>query len=157
MATPNTYVSLAILILYKGTQINQVVDVADSADLTDGAYSDEQAQIQKALDAANSMIDAYLRTRYSLPLNDSDPHLESIAVDLAWYNLLRYRQSVINEDDENRNRASLRFLQDVSNGKARLDIAPDTDVKDDLEPGRIQVGSNPTNTNRDEPVWVDNF
>src|ERR1017187_456150 len=90
-------------------------------DLTDfentGSVDSDRAQA--ALDFASGLIDSYCGGRYSLPLNPSDQIVDA-CVSIAVYKLYEGRQRVIPEKVKDSRTDAMKFLMDVSGGKASL-------------------------------------
>ncbi|MGO9641312.1 MAG: gp436 family protein [Candidatus Acidiferrales bacterium] len=93
-------------------------------DLTDlentGSIDSDVAEA--ALNAASSIIDSYCGGRYALPLQPSDQVVD-ICLDLAIFKLYVGRQRPIPETVKDAHTVAMKFLIDVSTGKASLDQA----------------------------------
>jgi phage gp36-like protein len=83
--------------------------------------------VGRVLDDATAEIDAYLGTRYTLPLASTPARLEACACDIAYYRLtsMRPRGGSL-EDARNRYDEALRFLRDVAKGIASLGVDLDS-------------------------------
>lgn len=73
--------------------------------------------ITRALVDADAEINGYLATRYTLPLLPVPTGLEKLACDIARYRLYEDR---VTETVAQRYKDAIRFLQEVSSGKASL-------------------------------------
>lgn len=96
--------------------------IADIEQALDGAAqgsSEYDAGVTRALTAASALIDSYAGVQYKLPLAGSE-RLEQLAVDIALYEL-RKRRGVVSEQERTDYEDALRFLKDLSAGKAKLD------------------------------------
>lgn len=104
---------------------------ADGEDLSE--YSvDEQAaalaalaKVNRKLQDASQTINSYLGGRYQLPLSNAPEVLERIAAQLARYFL--YDDSAT-EQVANLYKDSIKFLENVANGKVQLGPADNGDV-----------------------------
>ena len=85
---------------------------------------------------AAATIDSFVASRYTLPLSPAPRVLAGIECDLAWFNLQRGR---VTEDAQKRKDDALRFLRDVSAGKASL--GPDASNALPAEAGGVLVTS----------------
>ena len=96
------------------------LDDAKLLQLTDfaNAGSVDDTRITEALNAASSLVDSYTGGRYVLPLTVSD-QVKDITLDIAIYKLHSGRQIDSDPVKEAYDQA-LRFLKDVSAGKASL-------------------------------------
>lgn len=93
----------------------ELVELTDRANLgvLDGAILDS------VLADADSEINAYLASRYTLPLASVPPVLMKFACDIARYQLYDTRAS---EQVRDRYKAAIAFLKMVSEGKASLGL-----------------------------------
>lgn len=80
--------------------------------------------VQEALDDASEEIDAYISTRYSVPMNPVPALLERLCADIARYRL--YDENPL-EEVENRYKQAVLTLRDISNGRASLK-GPNADI-----------------------------
>lgn len=79
------------------------------------------ANVQAAIDDADSVIDGYLAKRYPLPLASTPPILATYARALARYNLHKNRQSLEANDPIVRDqRDAMKFLMAVASGALSL-------------------------------------
>lgn len=76
--------------------------------------------VQTAIDDATSLINSYLRSRYTLPLASPDSSLKRCCADLAVYNLQQLHRLGDNEDSEKRYARWLKWLQAIASGAALL-------------------------------------
>ena len=94
---------------------------SELAQLTDrdaGTTIDDTV-VNRALADADSLINGYLQTRYTLPLSSVPPVLEGVASDIARYYLFEDRATEIVEA---RYKDRVGWLKDVSTGKASLGL-----------------------------------
>ncbi len=84
---------------------------------------------EEAILYASTVIDGYLRGRYSLPLNTRFPLLRVIAMDLAIYRLYSRRMrnempEVISENYKN----AVNLLKDIQKGVLSLESEPESNI-----------------------------
>lgn len=79
-----------------------------------------EATIEAALESADTEIDSYLASRYTLPLADPQPLLTSIAVDIAIWNLYSLDDSGVPEIRKDRYQAAVKMLERIASGKQTL-------------------------------------
>jgi len=84
---------------------------------------------EEAILYASTVIDGYLRGRYSLPLNTRFPLLRVIAMDLAIYRLYSRRMrnempEVISENYKN----AVNLLKDIQKGVLSLETEPESNI-----------------------------
>lgn len=92
---------------------------------------DDQAAMDDALSSASSIIDAYLGTRYSVPISNPPTVLRDLCVDIAWYRLAHSR---LKQTQEMRLRYedAINLLKLIAAGKAAIGLDTDDDgVSDD--------------------------
>jgi phage gp36-like protein len=87
---------------------------ADSGDLPDAFV------VQEAIAQADAEIDAYLGSRYALPLTPTPPRLKALAVDMAIYHLYS-RRSVVPAVRRDKYEAAVAFLKTVAAGTLGLE------------------------------------
>lgn len=80
-------------------------------------------KLTAAMDMANSQVDGYLSTRYAVPVQSAPAFLIGIACDLA-----RYHAGIgaarLTERDEDRYKAAVKSLENISAGKLGIGITP---------------------------------
>ena len=83
-------------------------------------------RVKKAIADADNEIDAYLRSRYTLPLQNVPSLITKISCDIAIYNLFcrRFRVDIPYRDVYLSRIAELKLIQ---NGQMSLDISSDID------------------------------
>lgn len=96
-------------------------DIRQVAD-RDGDGVNDAAAIAGAIGDAGDTIDAYVGSRYDLPLVSVPPRLVRVACELAFYYLHRFSPP---EHVRKLYEDAMKFLGDVSTGRAKLDIAGD--------------------------------
>ena len=97
------------------------VELAQLTDRTNGTTVDA-AVLARALADADAEIDAYLGTRYALPLTSQPPVLARLAADIARYRLFDDRTT---EAVRQRYADAVKLLRDMSTGAVRLDAGSD--------------------------------
>jgi phage gp36-like protein len=87
-----------------------------------------QARVDKAITTADSVIDGYLRGRYSLPLSTVPELIKTIAIDIAVYKLYERRLELeMPEAMTNRYKNAGKLLEQIQKGLIKLGIeSPDT-------------------------------
>jgi phage gp36-like protein len=98
-------------------QLLQLADDAKTGNISDPGV---QAVITGAITEASATVDSYCRTRYAVPLQVSTD-ATAVARDLAVYGLFTRRPQKMPETVEARYKQALKFLGDISSGKASLD------------------------------------
>jgi phage gp36-like protein len=93
-------------------------ELAQLTDRTSGTTVNDTV-ITRALDDADSLINGYLQTRYSLPLTSVPPVLVAAACDIARYYLFEDR---VPEIVEKRYATRISWLKDVAAGRASLGL-----------------------------------
>lgn len=81
----------------------------------------ESDRVDTALEDASAMADAYLRSRYDLPLDSTPVELKRAVVDIAMYELSS-NAAVMSEEREKRRDRAVNFLKSISRGDAALDV-----------------------------------
>lgn len=114
--------------LYGADELRGVLDLARDEPLT----GEHTARIDKALTECASQIDAYLGTRFVLPLSVVPDVLSSFAIDMAMYRLA-LRNGRPRDELRTRYDDAIKFLRSVAEGKASLpgvgtDGSPDSDA-----------------------------
>lgn len=103
--------------------VDELVQATDLADPSTGAIN--VATLEAALADAQSEIDSYLATRYTLPLASPPAVLTRLACDMARYYLWRENPS---EAVAQRYQDAVAFLKNVAKGLAALDVVVPTDA-----------------------------
>jgi phage gp36-like protein len=87
-----------------------------------------QARVDKAISTADSIIDGYLRGRYSLPLSTVPELIKTIAIDIAIFKLYERRLELeMPEAMMARYKNALKMLEQIQKGLIKLGIeSPDT-------------------------------
>src|SRR5690606_14458730 len=86
--------------------------------------------VQGALDDASDEIDAYVGTRYALPMSPAPAFWIRLRADMAGYRL--YDESPLDEVAA-RYKQAIPTLRDISNGRATLKDASQTPTSGDVE------------------------
>ncbi len=87
-----------------------------------------QSRVDKAISVADSVIDGYLRGRYSLPLSTVPELIKTIAIDIAVYKLYERRLELeMPEAMSNRYKNAIKLLDQIQKGLIKLGIeSPET-------------------------------
>ena len=95
-----------------------LIELTDRAEPATGEI--DTAVLATALEDADALINAYVGSRYALPLNPVPAVIHAHACSIAYYMLHRdrYPDEVRKDYDD-----ALKFLADVSQGRAMLDVA----------------------------------
>ncbi len=94
-------------------------ELIELTDMDDRGIVDS-AKITAAINDASAQIDAYLASRYQLPLSNVPTELKQHCCHIARFNL--YRNGAPDDVKENRNNA-LGFIKDVAKGIASLGVS----------------------------------
>lgn len=94
-------------------------------------------KIVAGCEAAQGIIDAYLTTKYSLPLTNPPQILKQLAIDIVVYRLALFP---VQRTEEMRTRYedAIKFLKELADGKAALPVAP-VDADEDGNPDPVLV------------------
>ena len=110
------YATQADLVPLRITQ-KELVELTDDAKT--GAVN--AALVTAALEEASGKVDSYCRNRYTTPLQASDS-VKGLTLDIAtWLLFSRRRNMKMNETIQSRYAEAMKFLNDISTGKAQLD------------------------------------
>jgi len=106
------------------TDLTNRVGSSKAAELTAESGAADTTKLQAALDEAQGTIDSYLAKRYKTPIDlslypQAADILQARLLDIASWRLFGLRQ-VIPEDVRLAYEAAIRWLQDLSTGKANL-------------------------------------
>jgi len=148
---PNVYVTVSNVETKLGTQLQELLGVADGADVS------ANARLLQAIDVTNSQIDSYLRGTVELPMATVPAELVSHGVALAVWEILQARREVITELDRSNRTDAIGYLRDIARDTARLSV----DASGSTPPNaatsvRIGSGSN-LRDSMTSPSWVDNY
>lgn len=110
-----------------------------------GATEVDDAKVDRAISYAVGTFDSYARTRYTLPVPTTEK-VKSTCVDLALYKLVQHKQTSAQggrfEAYKDAHGAAIKFLSDVSMGKAALDVpAAEETATSPGSPDRVLKGS----------------
>ena len=93
----------------------------------DGQEAVNRVVVEEAILYASTLIDGYLRGRYSLPLDTHFPLLRSIAIDLSVYRLYSRRmRNEMPEVIETAYKSAIATLRDIQKGVISLQSENDT-------------------------------
>ena len=93
----------------------------------DGQEAVNRVVVEEAILYASTLIDGYLRGRYSLPLNTHFPLLRIIAIDLSVYRLYSRRmRNEMPEVIETAYKSAIATLRDIQKGVISLQSENDT-------------------------------
>ncbi len=103
-----------------------------------------QSRVDKAITTADSVIDGYLRGRYTLPLSTVPELVKTIAIDITVYKLYERRLELeMPEAMSNRYKNAIKLLDQIQKGLVKLGIeSPDTG------PGQGHYKTNKTTEDR---------
>lgn len=79
----------------------------------------DSAAVANAIEDAEGLIDGYVGSRYPVPVSPAPAVLVRLSIDMAIYNLATVAGE-LTEDRENRQKASLKVLTDISRGLISL-------------------------------------
>jgi phage gp36-like protein len=93
--------------------------------------SDEiiKKNIEEAITKADSEIDLYVGSHYTLPLADVPDIIKQVSVELAICNLKK-KKDLIDNDYKERYAWAKQILKDIASGKVILDLGDDADSTD---------------------------
>jgi phage gp36-like protein len=93
--------------------------------------SDEiiKENIEEAITKADSEIDLYVGSHYTLPLADVPDIIKQVSVELAICNLKK-KKDLIDNDYKERYAWAKQILKDIASGKVILDLGDDADSTD---------------------------
>lgn len=121
-----SYITKADLLEELGEDILvQLTDNEETGEIND-------SRIEKSIEYARGVFDAYARTRYSLPVPVT-PMVKAVCLDLAIFHLYKSRTSIaegVYEIRKNANDEAIKLLTNISNGKAALDVPAITETKE---------------------------
>ena len=104
-------------------QLDEDVLIQLTDDVDAGIVNDDA--VTRAIADADSEIDSYCGAHYEVPFETVPSMVRKLSVDIAIYNLYARRKGAP-EDRKQRYDSAIRFLRDVSSGKASLGAtAPD--------------------------------
>jgi phage gp36-like protein len=103
-----------------------------------------QSRVDKAISVADSIIDGYLRGRYTLPLSTVPELIKTIAIDITVYKLYeRGLELEMPEAMSNRYKNAIKLLDQIQKGLVKLGIeSPETG------PGQGHYKTNKTTEDR---------
>ncbi len=102
-----------------------------------------QSRVDKAITTADSVIDGYLRGRYSLPLSTVPELIKTIAIDIAVYKLYERRNELeMSETMSMRYKNAVKMLEQLQKGLIKLGIESATG------PGQGHYKTNKTTDDR---------
>ena len=127
--------------------IQKFVPERSLAQLTDdeaGAAVNE-AVVNEAIVAADEVIDAHLRGRYTIPFPETPPILKRISADIAVFHIYGRRESDIPKTIETKYKDAVRMLEAIRDGKLTIG---DAEGEKTPEPGTYR-----TNKTRKQKVF----
>lgn len=115
------------------------------SDLVGSNYGDdapEYALVTRAVDQANSYVDTYIGSRYTLPLSEIPAILTNIATRIAIYNIITMARPDLLDDIVIANyESALAELTKIKDGEIRF-LYPDVNREESLlNPRRVSLGS----------------
>ncbi len=87
-----------------------------------------QARVDEAIAQADSIIDSYCGTRYSVPFSTVPDIVKTLSVDIAIYNLYSRRVEEIPETRDQRYRNAIRQLEGIARGTISIGEDPEPAV-----------------------------
>lgn len=90
----------------------------------DGSGALDEARLNRALEYGTSTVEAYLRTRYSLPV-PATPLVKALCTDLAVFHLYKSRASVaegVYKVKKDAHDEAIKLLKAIQRGEAALDV-----------------------------------
>lgn len=132
---PSTYTTVAEMTSRLGERLQQILNVADGADVS------ANATLLAAIASANGSVDSFLRTRYDLPLTTTPDQLIDAASAIATYNMVARRPEIATEADVEFKNDAMRYLRDIASGKASIDIGDDADATSIAQSASVRLGS----------------
>ena len=111
--------------------IDSYVSTSTLVQLTSDYEQDEidRAVAEEAIIYSSTLIDGYLRGRYTLPLDARFPLLRIVAIDLSVYRLYSRRmRDDMPEVIETNYKNAIKILQDIQKGSISLETNTDTNL-----------------------------
>ena len=100
---------------------DKLVQLSDNDDIGEV----NEARVNKAIQHAQGVFDAYARARYSIPV-PSTPMVKTLNLDIAVFHLFKSRSTAtkdnVYEVRKNANDDAIKLLTAINQGKAALDI-----------------------------------
>jgi len=115
-------------------------------DLVEPTGAVNAQNVLSAIERADSIIDGFVSSRYSVPLDSPTQTVKELSVDLAIYTLFTRRMIPLKQRHE-RYMAAMQFLQDVATGNADLGSS-----EDGSKPSAIRFG-----VYAPDPYWSDDL
>jgi len=104
-------------------QLDEDILIQLTDDVDAGVVDDDA--VTRAIADADSEIDSYCGAHYEVPFSETPAMVRKLSVDISIYNLYARRKGAP-EDRKQRYDSAIRFLRDISTGKASLgSTAPD--------------------------------
>lgn len=102
------------------SDIEKLIPTQELAELTtESGSTPDDVVVTEAIAKADAEIDAYCGVRYTVPFTTVPAIVESISVDMALYHLYS-RRSIAPEARRIKYEDAIKFLKDISTGKATL-------------------------------------
>lgn len=143
------------------SDITARIDEGTLTQLTDdeGLGVINEARVTAAITEADSEIDSYLSTRYTVPLATTPEVVKALSVTIAIWNLYG-RRGLVDEMRETRYKAAVDLLKQISKGAATLGVDPEPSeggqqIKVNREKGDKQFSIATDST--DETGTLDNY
>ena len=132
------YASLAAMIARFGEP--ELVQLTDDA----GTGAADPTKIDRAIGAADSMVDGYLASRHQLPLSTVPMFLEDVGCDIARFKLWRSTPPELVQKNYD---VAIATLKAIADGRVRLDQGVETEA---ARPGAILSGGTDRIFGRDQ-------
>lgn len=92
-----------------------IIELTDRVEPSTDTIVDDVLNL--AISGADGMVDSYISARYKTPLNPVPEMIKTCSGSIAYYQLCRDRYT---EETHAQYKDALKYLQDISNGKAHL-------------------------------------
>ncbi len=110
------YATLQDLLTYKGEDVVTLLSDKDG----DGHY--DEPVVDRALAAAEGIVNSYLSNKYQLPLSETPTEIREAVLDIAVYKLAD-GPGKLTDDIRRRYEDVIAWLRDLAGGKAQLGVA----------------------------------
>lgn len=127
--------------------IKKMIPEESIIELTDDEGTDvvNTDRVDEAIAQADSEIDAYCGTKYSVPFATVPDTIKKISVDIAIYNLYSRKLEKIPETRTERYKNAIRFLEGIPKGT--------TSIGKDPEPDAPTEGGPEATTSKDDRIF----
>ncbi|GAB4485998.1 MAG: DUF1320 domain-containing protein [Thermodesulfovibrionales bacterium] len=105
-----------------------------------------QGRVDEAIAVADSVIDTYCGTKYSVPFTTAPPVVKAMSVDIAIYNLYSRRVDEVPKSRDERYKNAIRQLEGISRGLISIGKDP--------APAAVSEGGVETNKTEADRVFT---